>query len=160
MNELKTLLTPRRVVELAFAECEYMDSSAISAADIAAAEERYIVPVTGRALYEAMLGGDYGEVRDEFAAPAAAAYVRLAMQPLFDIRTGRFGAVAPRTSYSEPAERAQILDMRRALRERARTLLQRLSSRLMASADDIPEYRPENDILNRCTTYGGLVQIR
>lgn len=154
----KTLTTAAEVVELAFAEGEYMPESAVSAADIAVAECRYILPVVGRALYDKMLDGHYEELRGEYVAPAAALFTRLEMQPLLDIRTGRFGAVAPKSDCTEAAAREQILDVRRALRRKARTLLHRLSDYLGSHADAFPEYDPDDDILNRCTTDGGLVQ--
>lgn len=42
----------------------------------------------------------------------------------------------------------------------ARTLLRRAAEHLRAHRDEFPEYDPENDIFNRCTTDGGFVQIR
>lgn len=155
----KNLVTPEEVVALAYAADEHMPASAVAEADIAAAEMRSIMPVMGRALYEAVAAGAYPELREGYAAPAAAMYVRLAMQPLSDVRTGRFGAMAPRSSGYEPAERAKLLDLRRALRAKARTLLHRLHLHLEECASQYPEYDPASDILNRCTTDGGFVQI-
>lgn len=155
----KTLTDASAVIGLAFAEAEYMPAAAVSPADIAVAEERYIVPVTGRALYEKMLEGEYADLRNEYAVPAAAAFVRLGMQPLTDLRSGRFGTVAPRSDNCQPADRASLLDLRRALLERGRALRRRLSDYLERHAADYPEYDPELNILNRCSTDGGLVQI-
>ena len=42
----------------------------------------------------------------------------------------------------------------------ARMLLHRAAEHLRAHRDEFPEYDPENDIFNRCTTDGGFVQIR
>ena len=42
----------------------------------------------------------------------------------------------------------------------ARTLLRRASDYLENHRDEFPEYRPEKNILNRCTTDGGFVQVR
>lgn len=155
----KTLTTQNQVIELAFAEAEYMPASAVSPAEIAVAEERYIVPVTGRALYEKMLEGCYDQLRNEYVAPATALFTRLGMQPLTDIRTGRFGTAAPRSDYYQPAERAQLLDLRQSLLHKGRTMQRRLSDHLERHADSYPEYRPEENILNRCSTDGGIVQI-
>ena len=47
-----------------------------------------------------------------------------------------------------------------ALLAQARTLLHRAAEHLRAHRDEFPEYDPENDIFNRCTTDGGFVQIR
>lgn len=155
----KTLTDASEVIELAFAEAEYMPASAVSPAEIAVAEERYIVPVTGRALYEKMLEGEYADLRNEYVAPAVAFFARLGMQPATDIRTGRFGTVVPRSDYSQPADRQLLVDLRRSLLGKGRTLQRRLSDHLERHADDYPEYSSEDNILNRCSTDGGLVQI-
>lgn len=155
----KTLTTQTQVIELAFAEAEYMPATAVSPAEIAVAEERYIIPVTGRALYEKMLEGDYPELRDEYVAPAAALFTRLGMQPMTDLRSGRFGTVAPTSDYYRPADRAQLLDLRQSLLHKGRTLQRRLSDHLQHNGGLYPEYSPEENILNRCSTDGGIVQI-
>ena len=155
----KTVTRSAEVVDLAFAESEYMPDSTISPIDIAVAEERYVVPVAGRPLYERLLAGGYTELRNEYVAPVVAIFTRLGMQPMTDIRSGRFGTVAPRSEYYQPADRQQILDMRRSLREKGRMLQRRLSEYLELHAADFPEYVSEENIFNRCSTDGGIVQI-
>lgn len=155
----KTLTTQTQVIELAFAEAEYMPATAVSPAEIAMAEERCVVPVTGRALYEKMLAGEYPQLRDQYVIPAVAYYTRLGMQPLTDIRSGRFGTVAPRSANCQPADRRQILDLRRSLLNKARALQRRMSQYLERNADQFPEYVSDDNILNRCSTDGGFVQI-
>ena len=49
---MNTLVTPLQVLKLAFGEGEYLPPEIIAEADIAGAEQRHIVPVVGRALYE------------------------------------------------------------------------------------------------------------
>jgi len=44
--------------------------------------------------------------------------------------------------------------------EKGKELLHRAAEHLRAHRDEFPEYDPENDIFNRCTTDGGFVQIR
>ena len=155
----KTLTDAAEVTAVAFAETEYMPETAVSTAVIAVAEERYIVPVVGRALYEKMLEGQYGTLREEYVVPAAAFFTRLEMQPLTNVRSGRFGTAVPYSENCRPADRRQILDLRHTLREKGRTLLRRLSDHLERHADDYPEYSSQHNILNRCSTDGGIVQI-
>ncbi|MCH5330118.1 MAG: hypothetical protein J1E04_04060 [Alistipes sp.] len=154
------LTTAQQVIELAFAETEYMPASAVSPADIAVAEERYVVPVTGRQLYRKMLEGEYPLLRDEYAAPVAALFTRLGMQAVTDVRSGRFGTVVPRSEFCQPAERQQLLDLRKSILRKARALQRRLSDHLELNRSDYPEYRPEDNILNRCSTDGGFLQMR
>lgn len=154
------LATPDEVVATAFAQNELTEPSAVSPADILLTEERYIVPVTGRQLYEKMLDGGYRTLRDDYVVPAVAYFTRLKMQPLFDINTGRFGSTVPHSDTYAAASREMVLDARRALRDKARSLLRALSDHLNAHAADYPQYRPEKNVLNRCTTDGGIVQVR
>ena len=45
---MNTLITPAQAVASAFTDGEYLAPEAIGEGDIAAAEQRYIVPVIGR----------------------------------------------------------------------------------------------------------------
>ena len=149
---MKTLITPLQVLRLAFGDGEQLPPETVAETDIAGAEQRHIVPVVGRALYEKLLAGSYPDFRNEYLAAPAALFTRLAIQPRLDVRTGQCGTSAP----GETALRA----LRQGLRTQARTLLRRAAEHLRAHRDEFPEYDPENDILNRCTTDGGFVQIR
>lgn len=155
----KTITTQSQVIELAFAEAEYMPASAVSPAEIAVAEEHCIVPVIGRALYEKLLEGSYPELCSEYVVPTVAFFTRLGMQPLTDIRSGRFGTVAPRSDNYQPADRTQLLDLRHSLLRKGRTMQRRLSEHLDRHAAEYPEYDPKHNILKRCSTDGGIVQI-
>ena len=144
---MNTLVTPLQVLKLAFGEGEYLPPEIIAEADIAGAEQRHIVPVVGRALYE------------NLASPAAL-FTRAVLQPRLDVRTGQCGTTAPKSAYAQPAGDTARRHLRRALLAQARTLLHRAAEHLRAHRDEFPEYDPENDIFNRCTTDGGFVQIR
>lgn len=157
---MKTLISPLQVLKLAFGDGEYLPPETIAETDIATAEQRYIVPVIGHNLHEKLLGGSYAEFRTEYLAAPAALFTRLALQPRLDIRTGQCGTTAPKTSYGQPADKAALRRLQRALRSEARTLLRRASQYLCTHREGFPEYDPENDIYNRCTTDGGFVQIR
>ena len=76
---MTTLVTPREVIDLAFADGGYLPPEAIGTVDIAAAEARYLLPVTGPALWQKLAEGEYPTLREEFAAPAAERFFR---QPL------------------------------------------------------------------------------
>lgn len=154
------LATAAEVIALAFADAEYMPEKAISDAEIAVAEERSVIPVTGLALYEKMRDGGYGDFRREYVVPVVAYFTRLGMQPMTDVRSGRFGTAAPRSEFCQPAERQQILDLRRTLLRKGRTMQRRMSDFLERNAADFPEYRSDDNFLNRCSTDGGILQIR
>ena len=157
---MNTLVTPLQVLKLAFGEGEYLPPEIIADADIAGAEQRHIVPVVGRALYEKLLAGSYPDFRTEYLASPAALFTRAVLQPRLDVRTGQCGTTAPKSAYAQPAGDTARRHLRRALLAQARMLLHRAAEHLRAHRDEFPEYDPENDIFNRCTTDGGFVQIR
>lgn len=95
---MTTLVTPREVIDLAFADGGYLPPEAIGTVDIAAAEARYLLPVTGPALWQKLAEGEYPTLREEFAAPAAACAVRVAMQPALDLHGGAGGTTVTKSS--------------------------------------------------------------
>jgi len=157
---MKTLITPLQVLELAFGDEAYLPPQHVAEADIAAAEERHIVPVIGRALHAKLLDGGYPELVADYLAAPAALFTRLAIQPRLDIRTDRCGTTAPKSSWSQPAAAEARQALLRSLRTTARALLRRASEHLRETRRSYPEYDPDCDITCRCTTDGAFVQIR
>ena len=92
---MNTLITPAQAVASAFTDGEYLAPEAIGEGDIAAAEQRYIVPVIGRAFHEKLLAGLHAGFTAEYLAAPVALFTRIAVQPRLDIRTGQCGTVAP-----------------------------------------------------------------
>lgn len=157
---MNTLVTPLQVLKLAFGEGEYLPPEIIAEADIAGAEQRHIVPVVGRALYEKLLAGSYPDFRTEYLASPAALFTRAVLQPRLDVRTGQCGTVAPKSAAYQPAGTQALRELQRSLRRQARTLLRRAAGHLETHAAEFPEYDPHENILNRCTTDGNFVQTR
>ena len=157
---MNTLITPLQVLELAFRNGEILPPDTIGEADIAAAEARHVVPVIGTALHEKLLAGEHADFLAEYLAAPTALFTRLLLQPRLDIRTGQCGTTAPKTDWSQPADDEARLRQRNALRSEARTLLRRAAEHLENHRTEFPEYLSENNVLNRCTTDGGFVQVR
>lgn len=157
---MNTLVTPLQVLKLAFAEGDYLPAKTVTETDIAAAEQRYIVPVIGPALYERLLAGQYADLRAEYLAAPAALFTRVSLQPRLDIRTGQCGTTAPKSDSGQPAGDNARRELLRTLRTQARAMLRRASLHLRSHRSEFPEYDPVRDILNRCSTDGGFVQIR
>ena len=150
---MNTLITPAQAVALAFADGEYLAPESVTQSDIAAAEQRYLVPVIGRLLYEKLLSGSHAGFTTEYLA-------RIALQPRLDVRTGQCGTVAPKSAAYQPAGTQALRELQRSLRRQARTLLRRAAEHLETHAAEFPEYDPHKNILNRCTTDGNFVQTR
>lgn len=157
---MKTLITPLQVLRLAFGADEYLPPDTVRADDIAAACERYVVPVIGRSLYEKLLADEYPGFAADHLAAATALFTRIVVQPRLDIRTGRCGTTAPKSSDLQPADADARRAVMRSLRAQARTLLRSASVYLAAHPAEFPEYDPDRDIFNRCSTDGNFVQTR
>lgn len=94
---MQTLITPTVVVARAFADGEYIAPETVSEAAIVAAQETYLRPVTGDALFERLLAGDHADFADEYLAAPLALYVRYLIAPQLDLRHGQGGTVQPRS---------------------------------------------------------------
>ncbi len=158
--KMKSLITPQKVVELAFGDGEYVADSAVSVADIASAEFCHIRPIVGKELYERLLDNAYPELVEEYVAPAIAMAVRTMIQPALNVRTGQTGLVMPSTAHASTASTAASEALLCSLRQRRQRLLARLACHLKENAERYPEYDAANDITNKCRIDGGFIQIR
>lgn len=157
---MQTLVTPAAVVELAFTDGEIFTDAAIPESAIAAAQERYVRPVVGDALYERLLEGGHADFTQEYLAAPLALYVRCLLAPQSDIRHGPYGTVQPRSDTFAAPSAETLRRSRDALLQRARQLMRSASDHLESHAEEYPAYDPQSNILNRCSIDGKLVQIR
>lgn len=156
---MKCIITREEVIAEAFTTGEYLNLQAVTEADIAAATIHYVEPIVGASLCEALCDGEYESLREEYVKSLLALAVRLEIQPTLDMRTGGCGSVVTRTATAEPADSVIRSRHRRALRRRVRALSHRLSRYLDENRGFYPEYDPAKNILKRCSTDGGFVQI-
>ena len=150
---MKTLITAERAYALAFSTEEPYIASAITEFDIAEAESRYLIPIVGEELYNAM--AKYSTLKSEYVEPMVAAWVRYIVEPHLAMRCC--------TCYAEGRVTEAVNDhterVMRALREKAVALTRRLSDHLNSHSADYAEYNPKTNPLNRCFIYGNIVQI-
>lgn len=151
---MRTLITPYDVILYAYSDNEMQTPSAILSSDIAEAESRYIAPVLGEALVAKLYDGGYASLLEEYVAPALAAWTRYAVEHMAHLR-----CVGCHDSVTTTANNERHHTTLRALRQRARTLLSRLSNHLNAHGDDYAEYNPYDNPLNRCFIDGDIIQI-
>lgn len=157
---MKTLISPIEVLRHAFGGGEVLSPDAISEADIAAAEERYLVPAIGRTLYERLLAGAHAEFRNDYLVCCLALFTRVVVQPRLDIRTARIGSLAPKADNGTAADEAALRTLRHNLRCEANTLLRRAVRHLDTHSAEYPEYDTHESHFHHCTIDGGFVQIR
>ena len=157
---MKNLITNEQVISLAFGDGEYLSPEVVLDSDIAAAEDRYILPVVGAELYEALLKGSYKDLLDNFVAPALAMAVRTMIQPALNVRTGQAGLQISSSLRADSSTKTAMQTLQKSLRLRRQTLLKRLSNYLKNHASEIPDYNPGYDAVQKCCIDGGFVQMR
>ena len=152
---MKTLTTIAEVHDLAFSREELISKEVITESDILEAETRYIAPILGVALCEALAAGQYASLRSDYVLPAVAAWCRYIVEPLLDRRCS-----SSHTKTLSVAQQEQQKSLLRSLRRKASTLSRRLSDHLNTSADSYAEYNTRTNPLNHCSIYGDIIQIR
>lgn len=157
---MRTLITPKRVIELAFESDEYFPNKAISETVIVAAEERYLKPIVGEQLYEALIGNRYPSLRTDFVEPLIAVAVKRSIIVDFALRIGQCGVVELSATGQQSAGIQSKTKLIKGLRRRIATLSCRLSNELERcyKAGNLPEYSPHNNVHNHCRIYGNTVQ--
>lgn len=150
---MKTLIDVDRAYALAFSREETYGVSVLTEVDIVEAETRFVRPLLGDALYEALARGVYVELMDEYVAPAVALWTRYVVEP--HLATRCCGCLSSQTisqARNENDRRAY-----RALHAKAAALSRRLTVYLNGNKGNYPEYDPKNNFLNRSMCYGNLV---
>ena len=155
----KSIITPSQVVQIAFSDGCYIDPATIAEADIAVATERWITPVVGQPLLDAVAAGSYAELRDDYLLPAIALHTRQLVQPRMNASTGQLGLAVVSSSTQRAADEALRRELQQSVKERARAALKRLSAYLDAHSAEIAEYDEKSNVLKRCCCDGGFVQI-
>lgn len=157
---MKILITPVEVHRHAFAGGVRLPSDAVTEADILTAEERYLRPVLGATLLDALREGSYTDFTDEYLVCCLALLTRTVLQPRLDLHTTAIGTLAPKADNGTAADTTELRRLHENLRRQAQTLLRRASDYLDAHAEAFPEYDARQNIYHRCSTDGGFVQIR
>lgn len=153
------IITPAEVVAEAFSDGAYLPSDVIAEGDIVVAVERWIKPVVGEEVLQAVADGQYPELKSDYLLPAIAHHTRLLVQPRLNCATSAMGATVVGTSTQRLPTDPLLRGLMRSVRERARISLKRLSAYLEANKEQIAEYNDKCNILKRCSCDGGFVQI-
>ena len=156
---MKTIIDQSLVLALAFGEAEHLSHQVVGSADIVVATERSITPILGQKLTDALIEGKYSDLAEEYVAPALAFAVRLVIQPAINLRMGDSGLVAPKGEAMESPDSDAVRQLQRSLRMRTKQLLRRLSDYVERNAVQFKEYKSSENIFNRCSIDGGVIQI-
>lgn len=154
---MHNLISSEEVAQLAFAPLDFVTASDVNPLTINVAQERYIVPVLGAEMVEAMLSGDYSELVEELVNPALALYTRVLMLPALALRTGAAGVVKGTSQYLDAATENELRVLRRSIIAQASTLLRKAVKQIESAPEQYPQYDPRNNIWHRCRVDGGVV---
>jgi hypothetical protein len=146
---MSTIITPKEVVEFAFAPSESFSAEVITDSDVAIAETRYLLPILGYELYNMVRSGEYDTLRVEYILPMVASWTRYVVEPLLTRRCAVCGY--------KPYEYDGVV-LRR-LRSTAATFSRNLTNYLNSHQEEFPEYDPSDNPLNRCSIDGNIVQV-
>ncbi len=158
---MNPLISPQKVFELAFSPQEILPAGSLSQSLVVLAQERYLRPVVGEALCEALEAGSYPRLLEEFVAPVIAFGARLQLLPSLRQSLSTGGLVEPSGSGWRSLDEEHFASLMRALRNRLEGLRRRLDEELerLDKAHEIPEYSPAENIRRRCRIHGGFVQV-
>ena len=155
----KSIISSAEVIATAFADGGYLPAETISKADIISATDRWVRPVVGQALLDAVAEGRYGELKENYLLPAVAYYTRYLVQPRLNSATSGLGLTVASGSSRKAADRSAREELQRALKISARAALRRLSDYLDEQAEQFTEYDARKNILHHCCLDGGFVNI-
>jgi hypothetical protein len=157
---MKTLITPAQVARTAFTGPDLITGEAVPEATILAAEQKYVRPVLGPALCDALLRGDHPDFLADYILPPLALYVKALMLPALAVQAGAAGVVEVNSKNLARAGGAKLRASVRRLRSDALALMRRAADHLeSASPGTYPYYDPAANVLNRCSMEGGIVLL-
>ncbi len=131
---IRTIIESDKVMALAYADAPYTPQQMITPSAIITAQQKYLVPVIGNAMIDAIQQDKYIDLFEDYVAPALALYVRYVVD----------GSGAPTA---------------KTILQRAREMNRRLSRYLEENCVIFPEYESSANILKRCSLDGGFAQI-
>ncbi len=129
-----SIIEPEEVRLIAFSDVASVPIEMMCGANIEYAISRFVEPVAGRKLLEAIADGGYDDLKRRFVQGAVALYVRYI------------------SGYDSEENALRVLT-------RARHYLKQMSHHLEVHSSLYAEYDGAENILNRCKIHGDLVQI-
>jgi hypothetical protein len=155
---MELLITPAQVAQMAFRAPDFISEEAVAEATILAAQQKFVRPVLGDRLFDALCRGSYAPLLRDYVMPPLALYVKMLMLPALAVQAGGAGVVEANPKNFVRAGDARLRAAVRRLRTEALALMRRAIEHIESSAPrTYPEYDPADNILNRCSTDGGVV---
>ena len=154
--DVKMLISPREVRELAFAGRVGTGAVCVDEAVINSAQRKFIEPVVG-SLYKRLENGDLPELLDGYIKPALAMYVKLQVLPSLAVSMGSMGVVKTKGNNMVPAGVDDIYLVKKQVRSDARALIWRAIDHIEANPGIYPEYDRTENVLNRVSVTSDII---
>ena len=154
---MNPLITSTEVAALAFGSSPESNLEYISESAIVTAQEKFIRPVVGAALYEKLEQGDYATLLDEHLKPALAHYVRYLILPSIASQVGSIGVIQGRGPNFSAVSSQTLKALCRRARADATTLMRRAVRHIENSLSEYPEYSPAENVLKRVSIEADIV---
>jgi hypothetical protein len=154
---MELLITPAQVVQLAFKAPDFIREDMICEATILAAEQKFIRPVLGDPLCDALLAGKYPALLTDYVKPSLALYIKMEMTVALAIQTGAAGVVELNSRNLARATDAKTRAATQRLGGEAGLLMVRAVRHIEANPKKYPEYNPADNIMHRMSIRGGIV---
>ncbi len=148
------LITPEEVISLAFNESDQITAGSINELKILTAEEKYLLPVIGRALYKQLQDDEYTELCERYIKPVLALYVKYLLMPDLTVKLNDLGAQTIYGEHRQTSNAEERRDARTQVRDDADTMLSRLVCYLTQNNEQYPEYEVAH---KRTSIVGGIV---
>ena len=154
---MKYLITPQKIIDLAFSQSDQITDDAIKETKIDAAQEQFLRPVLGGALYKTLFDGKYNALLTEYIQPALAYYVRYTMIPDLALKLNNSGVQVFGAMHSSAATDKQRAEIRQQAKEDATALLDKTIRYIETHKKEFPEYDPQVNIRKHVISNAGII---
>lgn len=148
---MEHLITSDEVISYVFIGEEKVKSAHIKASMIDVAEKRFIIPLLGQDMFDAILGGSYTDIL-ALLKPCLAFFVRYVVLPDLSISVTNMGMMHNSTDYSSSITNEDKRVLRQSALDNGQSLLNSIIHYLNDNHDSYPEFE-----VKRKRVFSGIV---
>ena len=145
------LITSDDVITYAFIGEEKVKSSHIKSSAIDVAEKRFIIPLLGQDMFDAIIGGGYADILAKLK-PCLAYFVRYVVLPDLSVSVTNMGMMHNSTDYSSSVTNEDKRVVRQSALDNGQSLLDSIIHYLNDNYENYPEF-----IRKRKRVFSGIV---
>lgn len=154
---MKLLITPAEVAADCFNGDANLRDEFIKDSAILTAQRKYIYPLLGKSLWNALENKKYDALADGYVKPALALYVKAVVLPAVYSQAGIMGVVQYAGRNFTGAAAGSFADLLKSIRNEADTMMRICMEHIETRAADYPEYDPRENAGKKFSVQGGVV---